>query len=132
MPLWIMLDKMVSALELGCAEETGAIAVPLTLCVCVSLCVCENSMLQYLSPVFFTTPVEEIFISMNTEAGININAVRLSNLRFADDIVLFAESEEKLKDRLEELNKKGKKDGMTLTKKKTKIVCNEDRGEEWR
>ena len=34
----------------------------------------------------------------NVEAGININGVRLSNLRFVDDILLFAESEEKLKD----------------------------------
>ena len=44
------------------------------------------------------------------EAGININGVRLSNLRLADDIVLFAKSEEKLKDVIEELNKKVKKD----------------------
>ena len=44
---------------------------------------------------------------MNIEAGININGVRLSNLRFADDIILFAESEEKLKDILEDLNKVG-------------------------
>ena len=77
---------------------------------------------------------------INIEAGININGVRLSNLRFADDIVLFAESEEQLKDMLEELNKDGKKDGMKLNKKKTKVMCNEmarrrprrgeDRGEE--
>ena len=46
-----------------------------------------------LSPVMFTTAVEEVFNKMNIEAGININGVRLSNLRFADDIILFAESE---------------------------------------
>ena len=51
-----------------------------------------------LSPVMFTAGEEEIFKRMNIEAGININGVRLSNLRFADDIILFAESEEKLKD----------------------------------
>ena len=56
---------------------------------------------------------------------ININGVRLSNLRFADDIILFAESEEKLKDMLEDLNNEGKRDGMKLNKKKTKIMCNE-------
>ena len=61
-----------------------------------------------LSPVLFTAAVE-IFMRMNIEAGININGVRLSNLRFADDIVLFAESEEQLKDMIEELNKEGKK-----------------------
>ena len=93
-----------------------------------------------LSLVMFTAAVEEIFMRMNTEAGININGVRLSNLRFADDIVLFAESGEQLKDMLEEMNKEGKKDGMKLNKKKTKIMCTEvargrprrgeDRGEE--
>ena len=69
-----------------------------------------------LSPVLFTAAVEEIFMRMNIEAGININGVRLSNVRFADDIVLFAESEEQLKNMLEELNKERKKDGMKLNK----------------
>ena len=77
------------------------------------------------SPVLSTSAVEEIFKRVNIEAGININGVRLSNLRFADDIILFAESEEKLKDMLEDLNNEGKRDGMKLTKKKTKIMCNE-------
>ena len=62
---------------------------------------------------------------MNIEAGININGVRLSNLRFADAILLFAEREEKLKDMLEDLNNEGKRDGIKLNKKKTKIMCNE-------
>ena len=78
-----------------------------------------------LSPVMFTTAVEEIFKRMNIEAGINTNGVRLSNLRFADDIILFAEREEKLKDMLEDLNNEGKRDGMKLNKKKTKIMCHE-------
>ena len=45
---------------------------------------------------------------MNIKAGININKVRLSNLRFADDILLFDASAEKLKDMLEDLNNEGK------------------------
>ena len=44
-----------------------------------------------LLPVLFTAAME-IFMKMNIEA-ININGVGLSNRRFADDIVLFAESE---------------------------------------
>ena len=60
-------------------------------------------------------------MKMNIEAGININGLRLNNLRFADDIILFAESEEKLKEMLEELNSEGKKDGMKLNKKKTTV-----------
>ena len=39
--------------------------------------------------------------------------------------MLFAESEEKLKDMLEDLSNEGKRDGMKLNKKKTKIMCNE-------
>ena len=62
---------------------------------------------------------------MNIEAGIIINGVRLTSLRFADDIVLFAESEEKLKDMLEDMNNEGKIDVMKLNKKKTNIKCNE-------
>ena len=42
-----------------------------------------------------------------------------------DDMILFAESEEKLKDMLEDLNNESKRDGMKLHKKKTKIMCNE-------
>ena len=74
-----------------------------------------------------TAAVEEIFKRMNIEAGININGVGLINLRFADDIILFAESEEKLKNMLEDQNNEfeGKRDGMKLIKKKTKIMCNE-------
>ena len=62
---------------------------------------------------------------MSIQAGINISGVKLSNLRFADDIMLFAEGEDKLKDMLEDLNNKGKRGGMKLSKKKTKIICNE-------
>ena len=73
----------------------------------------------------FTAAVEEIFKRMSIEAGININRVRLSNLRFADDIILFAESEEKVNDMLEDLNNEGKRNGMKLNEKKTKIMCND-------
>ena len=77
------------------------------------------------SPVMFTAAVEEIYKRMNIEAAININGVRLSNLRFADDTILFAQSEEKLTDMLEDLNNEGKRDGMKLNKNKTKFMCNE-------
>ena len=78
-----------------------------------------------LSPVMFTAAIDEIFKGMNIEGGININLVRLSNLRFSDYIILFAESEEKLQDMLGNLNNVGKRGGMELNKKKTKIMCTE-------
>ena len=71
-----------------------------------------------LSPVIFTAAMEEIFKRMNIDAGINMNGVRLSNLRLADDIIMFAESEEKVKDTLEDLKNEDKRDGMKLNKKK--------------
>ena len=44
-----------------------------------------------LSPVMFTAAIEDIFKRMNIEAGINISRVRLTNLRFADDVILLLE-----------------------------------------
>uniref|UniRef100_A0A3B3I440 ribonuclease H n=1 Tax=Oryzias latipes TaxID=8090 RepID=A0A3B3I440_ORYLA len=78
-----------------------------------------------LSPVMFTAVLEEIFRRMEAEAGININGGRMNNLRFADDIILFAEKEEDLSKLLNDLNKEGRKDGMTMNKKKTKPMWNE-------
>ena len=95
------------------------------LATCPAHCPFMHFTFDTLSLVMFTAAVENIFMRMNIETGININGVGLSNLRFADDIILFAESEDKLKEMLEELNNEGKKDGMKLNKKKTKIMCNE-------
>ena len=43
---------------------------------------------ETLSPILFTSAVEEIFKRVEIEDGVNINGERLSNLRFADDIIL--------------------------------------------
>ena len=77
------------------------------------------------SPIMFITSVEHIFRRIKIESGINVNGVQLNNLRFADDIILFAKSESELGKLLEVLNVEGKKDGTKLNKKKTKIMCNE-------
>ena len=62
-----------------------------------------------LSPVFFTAAVEEIFKRTDQISGININWSKLKNLRFADGIVLFANTEMDLRKDLETLNEEGKK-----------------------
>ena len=49
-----------------------------------------------LSPVLFTAAIEEIFKRITPSIGININAQVLSNLRFADDVILFANTEGEL------------------------------------
>ena len=51
-------------------------------------------------------------------AGRNIN-----NLRYADDITLMAESEEKLKSRLITVKEKSEKVGLKLNIQKTKIMA---------
>ena len=76
-----------------------------------------------LSPAMFTSAMEEIFKRINIKTGVKINGERLSNLRFADDITLFAESEEHLENLLKDLNVKCKRDGLKMNKKKTKIMC---------
>lgn len=80
-----------------------------------------------LSPILFTAALEEIFKRAELHRmGVNINGEKLSNLRFADDIVLFSNSEEELGKMLEALNREGKKDGMRMNKKKTKVMCNSE------
>lgn len=62
----------------------------------------------------FTAAVEDIFKRINVEAGINVDTKTLNNLRFADDIIVFAESGEQLKNLLED-----------LSEKTTKPTCND-------
>ena len=116
-------EKYINIMKITYAEGTAQVRTErLSGKIKIMKGVCQG---DTLSPVMFTATVEEIFKRVNIEAGININRVGLSNLIFADDIILFAESEEKLKDMLGDLNNKGKRDGMNLNKKKTKIMCNE-------
>jgi len=58
------------------------------------------------------------------EKRINVNGQYLSNLRFADDLVLFAETKEELKDMLQELHQNSVKAGLEINVQKTKILAN--------
>ena len=71
----------------------------------------------------FTAALEEIFARIECETGININGDCLNNLRFADDIILYTDSEEQLGTLLNDLNKEGKKGGIKMKMRKTKIIC---------
>jgi len=57
------------------------------------------------------------------QAGIKIAGRNINNLRYADDITLMAESEEKLKSLLIKLKKKIEKAGLKLSIQKTKIMA---------
>ena len=58
-----------------------------------------------------------------TQAGIKIARRNISNLRYADDTTLTAESEEELKSLLMKVKEKSEKVGLKLNIQKTKIMA---------
>ena len=58
-----------------------------------------------------------------TQAGIKIAGRNISNLRYADDTTLMAESEEELKSLLMKVKEESKKVGLELNIQKTKIMA---------
>ena len=57
------------------------------------------------------------------QAGIKIAGRNINNLRYADDTILMAESEEELKSLLMKLKEESKKVGLKLNIQKTKIIA---------
>ena len=57
------------------------------------------------------------------QAGIKIARRNISNLRYADDTTLMAESEEELKSLLMKVKEKREKVGLKLSIQKTKIMA---------
>ena len=58
-----------------------------------------------------------------TQAGIKIARRNINNLRYADDIILMAESQEELKSLLMKVKVKSEKVGLRLNIQKTKIMA---------
>ena len=58
-----------------------------------------------------------------TQAGIKIAGRNISNLRYADDTTLMAESEEELKSVLMKVKEESKKVSLKLSIQKTKIMA---------
>ena len=78
-----------------------------------------------LSPCLFNLYAE--YIMRNTgldeaQAGIKIAARNINNLRYADDTILIAESEEELKSLLMKVKEESEKVGLKLNIQKTKII----------
>ena len=59
----------------------------------------------------------------DSQAGIKISGRNINNLRYADDITLMAESEEKLKSLLMKVKGENEKPGLKLNIQKTKIMA---------
>lgn len=78
-----------------------------------------------LSPKLFTCLLEEVFRELNWQnQGININGKRLSNLRFADDIILFSYSAKELETMLQELQTLCQHVGLQINMSKTQVMTN--------
>ena len=58
----------------------------------------------------------------DSQAGIKISGRNISNLRYADDITLMAESKEELKSLLMRVKKESEKAALKLSIQKTKIM----------
>ncbi|KAG1664107.1 putative uncharacterized transposon-derived protein F52C9.6 [Nymphon striatum] len=78
-----------------------------------------------ISPKLFTACLENVFRGLNwTSKGIPINGDRLTNLRFADDVVLLSESPQELQLMVEELRTASSKVGLEINLSKTKVMFN--------
>ena len=58
-----------------------------------------------------------------TQAGIKVAGRNINNLRYADDTILMAESEEELKSLLMKVKEESEKVGLKLNIQKTKIIA---------
>ena len=79
-----------------------------------------------ISPKLFSAVLEQIFrkLKWDNRFGININGRKLSHLRFADDIVLFAKSANELQIMMKDLWDHSKTVGLSMNEKKTVLMTN--------
>lgn len=78
-----------------------------------------------ISPKLFTSALEDVFKLLDWNGfGININGEYITHLRFADDIVIMAESLEELNTMLSDLSIVSQQVGLKMNMDKTKIMYN--------
>ena len=78
-----------------------------------------------ISPKLFTNALEDVFKLLDWNGlGININGEYITHLRFADDIVIMAESLEHLNTMLSDLSIVSQQVGLKMNMDKTKIMSN--------
>ena len=78
---------------------------------------CHPTYLTYMQSTSWETLLDE------AQAGIKIVGKNISNLRYADDTTLMAESEEGLKSLLMKVKEESEKVGLKLNIRKTKIMA---------
>jgi hypothetical protein len=67
---------------------------------------------------------EAVILTTIAVTVVNINGRMLSNLKFADDIVIFAKSTTELQEKMTELNTRSKEMDLLMNPTKTKIMTN--------
>ncbi|KAE9412651.1 hypothetical protein Angca_010129, partial [Angiostrongylus cantonensis] len=78
-----------------------------------------------ISPKLFSAALQWIMKSLDwDEKGIRIDGKFLSNLHFADDIVIFSRSTSEAELMINELNEAGMKIGLLINRKKTQFMKN--------
>ncbi|XP_045500075.1 uncharacterized protein LOC123697576 [Colias croceus] len=78
-----------------------------------------------ISPKLFIAVLQHVLGKLPwSNRGINMNGNMLSHLRFADDIILFAENPHHLSKMINELNQASKNIGLEINIDKTKIMTN--------
>lgn len=78
-----------------------------------------------ISPTIFISVLQSIMSKLKWEKkGINIKGKYMSNLRFADDIVLFSESASQIEEMINDLCAVSHEIGLDLNTSKTKIMTN--------
>ena len=78
-----------------------------------------------ISPKLFTAALEDVFKVLEWRGrGININGEYITHLRFADDIVVMAETTEELSTMLGDLSRASERVGLKMNMDKTKVMVN--------
>lgn len=75
-----------------------------------------------LSPALFNIYTEFIYKELTELPGIKVGGNIISNLRYADDTALLANSEEELQDLVRQVEEKSSEYGLTMNPKKTKVM----------
>ncbi len=76
-----------------------------------------------LSPVLFNLYSEELINeALEDEEGVKLNGIGITNIRYADDTILIADSEDKLQRMLNKVVDACSNFGMELNVKKTKVM----------
>ena len=75
-----------------------------------------------LSPDLFSLYAEFIMRKMTHQSSLQINGTMISNIRYADDTILIANSDHDLQTMLTSLNEESRIRGLNINRKKTKIM----------